>query len=274
MLGIASAMWEGHSPDLTLGLLVLAGALAAHISVNALNEYWDFKSGLDLRTIKTPFSGGSGTLVANPSAAPAALAIGVGTLLFTVALGLHFINQYGWGLLPVGLAGVAIIAAYTPWINRNRYICLVAPGLGFGPLMVMGSHYVVSGTYSPTALAASLVPFFLVSNLLLLNQLPDIEADRSVGRDNFFIATGPEGGLRIYGLFAILAFASNIGGVLTGLLPAATLAALPTAFLAWHAWQGMGRALGDIPAMTPFLRSNVILSLAAPLLVAVGLILA
>ncbi len=46
--------------------LVLLGALAAHGAVNALNEYADYRSGLDLRTARTPFSGGSGTLVDHP----------------------------------------------------------------------------------------------------------------------------------------------------------------------------------------------------------------
>ncbi|MFW2438612.1 MAG: prenyltransferase, partial [Arenicellales bacterium] len=43
-------------------MLVLLGALLAHISVNALNEYSDFRSGLDLTTTRTQFSGGSGAL--------------------------------------------------------------------------------------------------------------------------------------------------------------------------------------------------------------------
>ncbi len=42
--------------------LVVIGAIAAHISVNTFNEYFDFKSGLDFKTMKTPFSGGSGAL--------------------------------------------------------------------------------------------------------------------------------------------------------------------------------------------------------------------
>jgi len=49
--------------------LLLFGALFAHISVNTFNEYYDFRSGLDIKTTKTPFSGGSGALVENPEAA-------------------------------------------------------------------------------------------------------------------------------------------------------------------------------------------------------------
>ena len=67
-LGIAAAL---KTRDLDGGfvvdaLLVLLGALAAHAGVNALNEYSDYRSGLDLQTRRTPFSGGSGTLVAQP----------------------------------------------------------------------------------------------------------------------------------------------------------------------------------------------------------------
>ena len=48
-------------------MLVLIGAVSAHISVNTFNEYFDFLSGLDAKTVKTPFSGGSGALVENPN---------------------------------------------------------------------------------------------------------------------------------------------------------------------------------------------------------------
>jgi hypothetical protein len=50
-------------------LLIFIGALFAHISVNTLNEYFDFKSGLDLTANKTPFSGGSGALPNTPDVA-------------------------------------------------------------------------------------------------------------------------------------------------------------------------------------------------------------
>lgn len=54
-LGIATAFWSGATLNALYIVLILAGALMAHISVNALNEYHDFKSGLDLVTEATPF---------------------------------------------------------------------------------------------------------------------------------------------------------------------------------------------------------------------------
>ena len=75
----------------------------------------------------------------------------------------------------LGLAGLLLVFGYTIWFTRDPYLCLIAPGLGFGPFMVMGTHFVLTGNYAWTAFIASLIPFFLVSNLLLLNQFPDVD---------------------------------------------------------------------------------------------------
>ena len=79
-----------------LAHLVLTAALAAHISVNTFNEYFDLRSGLDLNTQRTPFSGGSGALPQHPEMARAVLAMAVCSLLVTAAIGLYFIREHGW----------------------------------------------------------------------------------------------------------------------------------------------------------------------------------
>ena len=73
LLGIATAARSGLPIHPLQVLMVLIGAICTHISVNAFNEYGDFKSGLDARTQRTPFSGGSGTLPAHPNMAKTAL---------------------------------------------------------------------------------------------------------------------------------------------------------------------------------------------------------
>ena len=72
-LGLASGASTGHPNDPASAALALLGALSAHAAVNLHNEWHDFRSGLDASTRRTPFSGGSGALVANPSAARATL---------------------------------------------------------------------------------------------------------------------------------------------------------------------------------------------------------
>ena len=74
----AGASWQaGHVLHPGTLALVTAVGLCAHLSVNAFNEYFDFKSGLDFLTERTPFSGGSGTLVGDPTASNSTLALAI-----------------------------------------------------------------------------------------------------------------------------------------------------------------------------------------------------
>ena len=277
ILGIAVAAAGETSIDWTAAVMALVGALSAHVSVNAINEYEDFRSGLDLCTERTPFSGGSGTLVAHPELAGQARAIGLAALGMTVVCGLLLLWRAGLGLLPIGGGGLALVYFYTSRISQHRWLCLVAPGLGFGPLMVAGTHYAVTGGWSWSVLIASMVPFFLVSNLLLLNQFPDVEADRSVARDNLPIALGLGDSLRVYGWFAALAYACLVLGVGLGLLPLGAMIALVTLPLAVAVYVGVGRAVrrkSGVPSnLVPFLGLNVFLALLMPALLSIGVLL-
>ena len=271
LLGAAAAARDGAAVTAGPVLLALLGALAAHVAVNALNEYDDFRSRLDEITTRTPFSGGSGTLPAHPEAAPLALGIGLAAVAVTVAVGIHFLRRAGWGIVPLGLAGLLLVVLYTRWLTRSVVLCLLAPGLGFGPLMVVGTAYVLGGRYGPTAWVASLVPLFLVSGLLLLNQLPDAEADARVGRRHLVVAHGRRVAVRVYGLLLLLTYVSVVGGWLAGVLPAWSLLVLLTLPLALATWRGAAAHAADIPALVPYLGRNVALVHAATLLLAVGL---
>jgi len=271
LLGLATAMWTQGSVDWSLFALIMIGALCAHISVNSLNEYADFKSGLDEKTERTPFSGGTGILPANPEYASVALWTGLVALTITGAIGVYFLFLRGPELLPLGLLGVFVILAYTPWITRSPILCLIAAGLGFGPLMVMGTDFVLTGEYSWTAFFASLVPFFLVSDLLLLNQFPDVEADQTVGRRHFPVVVGRRNSSLIYGGFLALAFVSLGVGVWLGYLPVLSLIGLLALLLAVPAFLGAYRNAEDSRSLIPFMGMNVILNIATPILVAAGI---
>jgi 1,4-dihydroxy-2-naphthoate octaprenyltransferase len=86
-LGASTVVASQISVDLQLLLLILLGAVLVHVSVNTLNEYLDFKSGLDLTTTKTRFSGGSGALPENPEMANAILTIGIVSMLTASLIG-------------------------------------------------------------------------------------------------------------------------------------------------------------------------------------------
>jgi 1,4-dihydroxy-2-naphthoate octaprenyltransferase len=254
-------------------LLVLAGALAAHASVNQLNEYFDFRSGLDLQTQRTPFSGGSGALPADPGGAAAVLVSGLVTLAVCIGIGLYLAWTAGPAILLVGIPGVLLVVAYTQWLTRRPWLCLAAPGLAFGPLMVTGTAFVLSGEYSTTAAVVSLVPFFLASNLLLLNQYPDVEADRAAGRHHLLIVHGARVGALVYVSFLLAAFAVPVLGVTTGHLPDGALIGLLCLGIAVPLAGGVWRHAGHDGALQRMLAPNVALSLLMPVLIALGMLL-
>lgn len=274
LLGIGTAVWQSGGVSTTAALLAFIGAVAAHISVNAFNEYYDFKSGLDLKTNRTPFSGGSGTLPENPKMARITLLTAWASFAVTAVIGFIFMLTRGSALLPLGLAGLILVFGYTTWFTRDPLMCLIAPGLGFGPLMVMGTHFALTGVYSPTAFVASLVPFFLVSNLLLLNQFPDVAADRSIGRKHLPIVIGRKKSSHIYALFLILTYLTLGIGVAVNWLPGKALIGMLTALVAVPAAIGAYRYHDDIEKLLPYMGMNVIINLATPVLMAAGLLFA
>lgn len=271
LLGIGTAVWQAGAVSTAAALLAFIGAVAAHISVNAFNEYYDFKSGLDLRTERTPFSGGSGTLPENPDMAWITLVTAWTAFTITAVIGCIFILIRGSALLPLGVAGLILVFGYTTWFTRDPFMCLIAPGLGFGPLMVMGTHFVLTGTYSQAAFVASLIPFFLVSDLLLLNQFPDVPADRHIGRKHLPIVIGRKKSSYVYGLFLFLAYLALGAGVAIGWLPGKALIGMVTVVIAVPAVIGAYRFHDDIEKLLPYMGMNVIVNLITPLLIAAGL---
>jgi 1,4-dihydroxy-2-naphthoate polyprenyltransferase len=271
LLGAGAAKAAGV--DLIVGdvVLIVVGAMLAHASVNWLNEYYDFKSGLDASTEKTPFSGGSGTLPDNPAAATATFYAGWLSFLAVCLIGLYFLFTAGYALLLLGLVGLLIIAAYTPWITRKPLLCLLAPGLGFGPIMVMGASFILMGRYSVTAFLISLVPLCFVSALLLINQFPDVEADQKVGRRHLPIVIGRQASARVYAGLIGGAFVAILALALLGVTPMlSAIAMLPVPAAIWL-MRRTNQSAEDIAQLVPALGVNVAVTLSTLLLFNIGL---
>jgi 1,4-dihydroxy-2-naphthoate octaprenyltransferase len=271
VLGSAVALRENFPVDVFSLVMILCGAIAAHVSVNSFNEFADFRSSLDSKTERTPFSGGSGTLQRRPELSGWALSLSIGALLVTAAIGAYFAFNRGAGILPLGIAGLLIILTYSFWGVRNPIFCLVAPGIGFGPLMVMGTQFALTGHYSWSGVVASLIPFFLVNNLLLLNQFPDVAADKSVGRKNIPIVAGLHTSAMVYAVFTLFTYATIVAGVWLGLFPMLSLIGLLTIGLSVPSVLGAFAHHGNIPRLIPSMGLNVVANLLTPALVAGGM---
>lgn len=269
----AVASWQaGHQISPGVLMLAMLMGLSAHISVNALNEYLDFKSGLDFLTQRTPFSGGSGTLINHPAAANLALTLASVSLLVVISGGLYLSYRLNWQPLIIGIPAVALIYGYTLHINRWPLLCLLAPGIGFGIFMTLGSYWVLAGSVSAGAWLLAFIVTLLVSNLLLLNQFPDVDADRQVGRRHLPIAIGRRHSASVYTLLLMLSYLTLVLGIFSSILPWQCLLGFLSLLLAAKILPDLFRFADKPEKLTPVLGLNVMLCHLYPLLLVAGLI--
>ena len=248
----------GSGVDLARLLVGALGLVAAHVLVNVLNELADDASGLDARTQRTPFSGGSGALQGGHITRRQAwgVAFASGAVALGVA-GVALAVWHEWRLLPVLAVGAACILFYTPWLLRIG-LGELAAGLGLGGLPVLGAALLQGGALKPAVLVVAIAATAMTFNLLLFNTIPDAEPDYQAGRRSLVHRLGVQGvawaGLLAWAL-ASLALGS---GLALGLLPPwAALAALPAAAFAVPAWR-WARAGAPQPVPLRLLGLNVL----------------
>jgi 1,4-dihydroxy-2-naphthoate octaprenyltransferase len=272
LLGVATAVQSGVTVGWLELALVFAGALAAHIAVNTLNEYQDFRSGLDALTQRTPFSGGSGALPAQPAAARGVLLTAWTAVAATVAIGALLTLLHGPAIIPIGLAGLLVVISYTRWLNRNPWLSLLAPGVGFG-LVVAGTHVALGAQLGASSALATVISLCLSSNLLLLNQLPDIAADRSIGRRTLPIVYGVAASRLAYVTLWCIAVITLLIAVRAEVFPSLALAALLALLTGLAAWRGTRRFSDDTAPPLPALAANVATAVLTPLVLGGAILL-
>jgi len=270
-VGLASAYIEGsfHLPRALLGLV---GALLAHISINVINDYFDFESGLDLKTKPTPFSGGSGMLISGSLEAKKVYQFAMGSLTIGCLIGVYFVLTTGWMLLPLVAAVAVSIYFYTPGFSR-WYVGEIVTGINFGPLLVLGGYFIMTGHYGVKALSAGIIPGILIGTLLYLNEFPDLEADKAVGRRNVVISLGLRSASKVYAILIASTYVWVVASIILGLLPLTTLVTFLTLPVAMKAVRGVLRDHGDIGRLIPAMGANVTLVLSMTAMTTVGLLL-
>jgi 1,4-dihydroxy-2-naphthoate octaprenyltransferase len=271
-LGTAIGAYEGHF-HFGHFLLAMLGSLLVHMTVNVINDYHDYVDGIDLNTQRTPFSGGSGVLPLNLLKPKQAFWFGTICLLVAMAIGFYFVMIKSWLLLPLLLLAGFSAYFYNVYLSK-WFMGEIFAGLGFGPLLVLGSYYVQTGRYSWETLIASLAPGILTTNLLFLNEFPDWEADRRGGRKHFVISLGKKDASYLFVVFLIASYLCIIAGVLTKMMPVLTLIGLGTIGFGWKAAKGAMKYYDNTEKLVPVLGANVITILGTQALLAIGYVIA
>jgi 1,4-dihydroxy-2-naphthoate octaprenyltransferase len=275
ILGSAVAWYEsiryGSPFNIWYAILATFGLLIAHAAVNIFNDYFDARSGLDYKTSRTPFSGGSGAVPSGLLTIQQSLWLGIACFVLLVPIAVFFILKTGLMLLPLLVLAMLLIVFYTPLILKMGYPEW-SPGLGLGILPVMGAYFVHTGEYTLTAFIASMPSYFLVHNLLLLNEFPDVEADMTVNRRTLPIVIGKKRAAYFFSLYTLLVYIWIIWAVTYHYMPVFTLLSLLTLPIAVHVIKGSFR-YDDMEIFLDAMKKNVLLILLTQALIAAGYIL-
>ncbi|WP_287833547.1 prenyltransferase [Acidiphilium sp.] len=185
-----------------LFLWCIAGVLLAAAGTNLINDYGDHETGADEgnEVGGNPFTGGSRAIQLGMVAAWKVLLGSAICFGGTVAIGLH-INAAlaGHALAPTPLLGFGVIGCalgimYTmgPFRLSYRGLGEVAVPLGFGPVIVLGTAYVLaSAMHVPVpwlvGLLAALPVSVFVLLILWINQFQDAPADAAAGKRTWVV---------------------------------------------------------------------------------------
>jgi 1,4-dihydroxy-2-naphthoate polyprenyltransferase len=261
-------------------VLIMAGVVLAHISVNLFNEYSDYKTGIDFNTVRSPFSGGSGMLVTGRTNPRSVFRTAMITLLIAFGIGIYFAVVAHWSILVISILGGLTILFYTPVLARFM-LGEIFSGLTLGTFVVIGTY--IAMTASPgmslsqiltsELILISIPPGILTSLLLLINEFPDVEADRKGGRKHLVIRFGKKKAAYIYAFGVFMTFGIILALPLLGMASTWIYLALLPLPLALNASFLAIRHNDDNDKMITAMGNNVMTVLGTDLLIAVAILI-
>lgn len=249
--GSAAAFYAGKfQPGPALACLL--GALLLQIGANLANDVFDYYRGADAQERLGPLRVTTAGLLR-----PEQVLTGM-WLVFGLAglLGLYLAFTAGWPVLLIGLACVLAAVAYTGGPFPFGYCGLgdLVVFIFFGPVAVCGTYFVQARQFSGLALVCSLPMGFLITAILVVNNLRDIATDRAAGKQTLAVRLGASGARWEYTLCLAAAYLAPLVFMATGGLPLWSGLyglSLPWAVVQLRAvWRDEGRPLNQALAGT------------------------
>lgn len=250
VVGSAVAVAEGGF-DLLVGIAAIAVALLLQIGANFANDVADFRSGADTEHRVGPTRVTQSGLL-SPRQVEVATAI---TLALAAIPGAFLVWRGGWIFAVVGLLAIGAAVAYTAG-PAYGYVGLgdIAVFLFFGPVAVAGTAYLMTHQLTALSLLSSIPMGCLITAILVVNNLRDIETDREAGKRTLAVRLGRGGARAEYTALLVLSYVMPVVVWLSGLASFWVLLSFVTAPLALVLLQRVrnqeGRALNPVLAGT------------------------
>lgn len=253
--GIALAFWKNKQIDLSDAILTFVGVICLHASIDLLNDYWDYKRGIDTATRRTKFSGGTGVLPENLLTPGNVYFVGLIFLLIGTLIGMYFVVIRG--IVIALLLGFAILAVYfysTSIVNLGLGEAFVAIK---GTLIVVGSYYVQTWSIGVGVVFVGIIIGILSASVLFVNSIPDYQADRSRGRRTLVILLGRQRAVKIFPWIILCTYVLIIAGIFLGYLKIYSLASLMSVPFAVRAIKRISKSYQDVEKLVPVMGATV-----------------
>ncbi len=271
MTGLALNWSQNGSIGYFDAILTFAGVMALHASVDLLNDYWDFKRGIDTKTTRTKMSGGTGVLPEGLLKPSSVYRAGVVFLVLGSLIGSYFVITYG--ILIAIILGFAIVSIYfysTKIVDSGLGEFFVAVK---GSMIVIGTFYIQSGQVNVESILAGIVIGTLSSLVLFIASFPDHDADKSKGRKTLVIAVGKDKARKLFWIFPSVAYGVIIIGVMLNYLPVLTLISLLSFPLMIKSGIGLQKHFESINNLEPYMSLSLKFSRLTGILFVIGFLI-
>jgi 1,4-dihydroxy-2-naphthoate octaprenyltransferase len=257
-VGLAINWRQNSNIDPFDAVLTFAGVMALHASVDLLNDYWDYKRGIDTITKRTKMSGGTGVLPEGLLKPSSVYRAGIGFLILGSVIGFYFV--FTDGIIIAAILGFAILSIYfysTKIVDSGLAEFFVAVK---GTMIVLGTYFIQSNQITIESILGGMVVGVLSSLVLFIASFPDYDADKSKGRKTLVIAVGKQKATSLFWAFPIFSYSVIFIGILIGVFPLFSLITLFSIPLMMKAGFGLKRNFNSEEKIVPSMSSTLMFS--------------
>ena len=257
-LGLVINWYQNSIIDPLDAILTFAGVMALHASVDLLNDYWDYKRGIDTVTKRTKMSGGTGVLPEGLLKPQSVYRAGIGFLILGSAIGFYFV--FTDGILVAVILGFAILSIYfysTKIVDSGLAEFFVALK---GTMIVLGTYFIQSNQITLDSILGGIVVGVLSSLVLFIASFPDHDADKSKGRKTLVISVGKKNATSLFWIFPAISYSMIILGVFIGVFPILSLITLFGIPLVVKAGFGLKRNFNYVDELVPSMALTLLFS--------------
>jgi 1,4-dihydroxy-2-naphthoate octaprenyltransferase len=219
LVGAAAAFRYG-SINYLFAAMAVVGSVLVQMSVNLINDYEDYSTGMDKENMKTNFSGGSRFVASGAVKHAHVLYLGIAAAALAALIGTYLALVVSILLLALIAFGAASIFLYTRYILKLSLLAEPFVMLSFA-LVGAGSYIVAHGSLSGlgSTLFAIVPAGILVGLALLVNEVPDAEIDKKYGRRHSVIVLNSNRRVSAYYIGMVsIAYLLVMYGVISALL--------------------------------------------------------